>query len=73
MRPVGYGVHLRGLRCGYVCGVPLALADDVPEVVAGLTCAGMVSTGERWWCLRGCGVLAHLRGRACGAHGVPRG
>ena len=44
--------------------------DDAPEVVAGFTCAGIGSPAGGWWCLRGCGGRAHLRGLACGAHGV---
>ena len=48
VRPVGYGVHLRGVRCG-MSAAGAFLADDVPEAVAGLTCAGMVSTSG---CLR---------------------
>ena len=47
----GHGVHLRGLRCG-MSAAGACLADDVPEAVAGLTCAGMVSTGGGCLCLR---------------------
>ena len=71
-----------GVPCllGYVCGVPLC-GDDVPEVVAGLTCAGMGSpAGRGGACVGavavvsasgGCGRYArrdgvHLRGLHCG-------